>query len=114
MIWFTSDTHFGHANIIKYCVRPWKTVEEMNEALVANWNATVGVRDEVWHLGDFAFREALHDFVPRLRGRINLVLGNHDMHFLAVDVQPRHGIERPIRRKHHPVNRRGDIPRHRA
>jgi calcineurin-like phosphoesterase family protein len=52
-IWFTSDTHFGHNNILKFCKRPWNTVEEMDEALINNWNAVVGTNDIVFHLGDF-------------------------------------------------------------
>lgn len=53
-IWFTSDTHFGHANIIKYCNRPYKDTEEMNADLIKRWNSTVGKDDLVWHLGDFS------------------------------------------------------------
>ena len=52
---FTSDTHFGHNNIIKFCKRPWKTTEEMNEALIERWNSVVKPDDIVFHLGDFAF-----------------------------------------------------------
>jgi len=50
---FTSDTHFNHANIIKFCDRPFKDVELMNETLIANWNRVVGLDDTVFHLGDF-------------------------------------------------------------
>lgn len=81
-IWFTSDTHFGHANIIKYCSRPWASVDEMNEGLIENWNLCVGADDEVWHLGDFYVGPNGDEKIPlirrRLNGRINLVLGNHD------------------------------------
>ena len=41
-VFFTSDTHFKHANIIKFCERPFGSIEEMNEALIANWNRVVG------------------------------------------------------------------------
>ena len=54
-IWFTSDLHFGHQNIIKFCNRPWETVEEMDKALIENWNSVVGENDIVFDLGDFAF-----------------------------------------------------------
>lgn len=79
-IFFTSDTHFGHKNIIRYCNRPWATVEEMNEGLIANWNAVVGPDDIVWHLGDFAFmsRERALEIFRRLNGTKYLVRGNHD------------------------------------
>ena len=54
-VFFTSDTHFYHANIINFCKRPFANVETMNEALIENWNAVVGANDIVFHLGDFCF-----------------------------------------------------------
>ena len=51
---FTSDTHFGHENIIKYCNRPFTSTEEMDKALISNWNKVVKPEDTVFHLGDFA------------------------------------------------------------
>ena len=80
MIHFTSDTHWHHANVIEYSNRPYSSVEEMNEALIANWNAVVNDGDVVWHLGDFAFCKAqeIWKITSRLKGQINLVLGNHD------------------------------------
>jgi len=77
---FVSDTHFGHQNIILYSKRPFSNIDEMNEALIDNWNKEVKVNDEVWHLGDFAFM-GVRDFknvLRRLNGHINVVLGNHD------------------------------------
>lgn len=78
--WFTSDTHFFHKNVIKYCNRPFLTVEEMNETLIDNWNSCVGVDDTVFHLGDFAFCNytSMAGIFNRLNGRIYLILGNHD------------------------------------
>jgi calcineurin-like phosphoesterase family protein len=80
-----SDTHFYHENIIKYCDRPYANMFEMNEDLIAKWNAAVGKDDIVWHLGDFCFgsKDHIKEIVPRLNGRINLVLGNHDHHKIA-------------------------------
>lgn len=78
-VWVTSDTHFWHANIIHYCGRPFKEVTEMNEILIKNWNETVAPNEVVYHLGDFALAaRAVETIVPRLNGRINLILGNHD------------------------------------
>ena len=54
-IFFTSDTHFGHTNIIKYCKRPFNSLEEHDETLIKNWNNKVGENDIIFHLGDFAF-----------------------------------------------------------
>ena len=79
-MWLTSDTHFGHTNIIKYSERPFETVEEMNAILIQNWNAVVGRRDVVWHLGDFAYdgRAGVLKYAPQLNGKIHVLIGNHD------------------------------------
>ena len=55
MIWFTSDTHFGHENMLRLCGRPWSTVGQMNEAMAANINSKVAADDELYILGDFSF-----------------------------------------------------------
>lgn len=78
-IFLISDTHFGHENIIRYCNRPFATAEEMDEIMIARWNAIVRPSDHVWHLGDVAMSEtAFLRCVPRLQGKLRLVLGNHD------------------------------------
>lgn len=79
-IFFTSDTHFFHNNIIKFCNRPFSSVEEMNETLIKNWNDKVPKDGIVFHLGDFAFCGSgeLKNIVDRLNGKIYLTLGNHD------------------------------------
>ena len=78
---FTSDTHFNHTNIIRFCNRPFRNVDEMNETIVANWNATIGMDDTVFHLGDFCLGGAAEwtRLLDRLNGRIYLILGNHDL-----------------------------------
>ena len=81
-IWFTSDLHFGHNNIIKYCPwnRPWASAEEMDEALINMWNGAVGPEDTVFFMGDFSlnFNKVL-EVLPLLNGgTVNMVQGNHD------------------------------------
>lgn len=80
-IFFTSDTHFGHENIIKFCKRPFVNANEMNVALIKNWNSVVGPNDTVFHLGDFAWggSKLWNDILDQLNGHIHLILGNHDM-----------------------------------
>lgn len=81
MKYYTADLHLGHENIIRYCNRPFASVEEMDEAMVANWNARVTSNDDdVYVVGDIAFRNAksLSGYLERLNGRIHLIWGNHD------------------------------------
>ena len=80
-VYFTSDTHFNHANIIGFCNRPFKSVEEMNEKLIENWNNVVGADDIVFHLGDFCLGGSAEwtKVLDRLNGKIYLIQGNHDM-----------------------------------
>ena len=80
-VFFTADTHFGHTGVMSMSKRPFASVEEMNEALIANWNAVVGPNDTVWHLGEFAMKstpEQCAEIFSRLRGRKCLIKGNHD------------------------------------
>lgn len=80
MIYLSSDSHFGDANCLKYRHRPFETVDEMNETIVANWNALVGPDDVVYHLGDFAItNEGVEEFAPRLNGEIHLLMGNYEL-----------------------------------
>lgn len=82
-IWFVSDTHFGHANILKFKtnngdpLRVFESVEHMNETMVENWNSRVKSGDIVYHLGDVYFGQG-GQVLPRLMGRKRLILGNHD------------------------------------
>lgn len=80
-IWFTSDLHFNHANIMKFCNRPWKTTKEMDEALISNWNSVVKPNDLIFDLGDFAFanRDKWIELLKQLNGKHYLILGNHDI-----------------------------------
>lgn len=76
---FTSDNHFGHTNIIKYCDRPFASSEEMDEAMIARWNKAVRPSDTVYHIGDFAMSfNKVEEITPQLNGKKILIAGNHD------------------------------------
>lgn len=80
MRYFTSDTHYGHENIIRFCGRPFVDVHEMNADLVHRAASVLGTGDELWHLGDAALGR-LDDTLPHLAeiaGDVTLVAGNHD------------------------------------
>ena len=81
MIFFTADSHYNHANIIKHCKRPFKSVVEMDETIIERWNSVVKERDDVYHLGDFGFCDP-EEYILRLNGRIKFVEGNHDQRLL--------------------------------
>lgn len=90
-IWFTSDTHFFHNRLVEYSQRPFASVEEMNEELIARWNSVVHHDGLVFHLGDFCFGkpDKWNHILDRLKGRIYLVLGNHDAGHISEDVAVR-------------------------
>jgi len=86
MYWFTSDTHFNHANIIEYTKRPFKSIEHMDREIIRRWNERVGPHDTVIHLGDFMFGGSVVSgtkrkpeyYLDQLNGRMVHVRGNHD------------------------------------
>lgn len=96
MIWFTSDLHFNHLNILKYeaASRPFADITEMNEALIANWNSVVKENDTIYVLGDFFMGQpdSVQSILNRLNGRIILVRGNHDGR-AKLDIYRANGIE---------------------
>ena len=75
-----SDTHFNHKKIIEMTKRPFKTITDMNVALINNWNKVVSNNDTIFVLGDFAFgsKEMITAIVSKLNGRKILIMGNHD------------------------------------
>ncbi|OGT30182.1 MAG: hypothetical protein A3E87_00385 [Gammaproteobacteria bacterium RIFCSPHIGHO2_12_FULL_35_23] len=83
-VFFISDTHFGHKNIIvfeaikKY--RPFQTITEHDNKLIDNWNSVVNEKDTVWHLGDFCFGKTNLAIAGKLNGIKKLVKGNHDIY----------------------------------
>ena len=80
MIYFTSDLHLGHKNIIHLCDRPFSSIEEMDAVLVKNWNHRVRPNDTVYILGDLMFRNERppEDYLRQLKGKKHLIIGNHD------------------------------------
>lgn len=84
-IWFISDTHFSHNNILTFkdaddnLIRPnFKDVHHMNEHMTECWNSVVKPEDKVYHLGDFGFTTNVEQIINRLNGKKRLILGNHD------------------------------------
>lgn len=88
--WFTSDFHLGHSNIIHYCNRPFKSLDEMNTTIIANHNQRVKSEDIVFYAGDFCFRNSAggkkgegeiyksDHYINQLNGRFVFIKGNHD------------------------------------
>lgn len=115
--WFISDTHFGHANIIRYCDRPFRTVEDMDKAMLEKWNSVVSPDDEVFFVGDFSFGGATYaqEILEQLHGVKHLILGNHDnertpgfwnRHFVSVETTRRiviDGVGRAVTLCHYPT-----------
>lgn len=77
-----SDTHFFHKKIIEYCKRPFKNADEMDNAIIKNWNDSVDNDDTIIHCGDFAFSQEdpgrVQSVFNLLKGRKVLIRGNHD------------------------------------
>ena len=88
-----SDTHFGHVGVTKFLredgtkLRPWDTVEEMDEELIKRWNDTVRPNDKVYHLGDVVMNRKALSTMSRLNGDKVLIKGNHDI-FKLEDYTP--------------------------
>lgn len=85
MIWFTSDLHFGHANVITYCKRPFQHVHHMNQELLNRWNESIQDDDVVYILGDLSMMKpsSFIPFASGLRGQKILIRGNHDSYSAA-------------------------------
>jgi calcineurin-like phosphoesterase family protein len=82
----TSDTHFGHANILHLCKRPFKNIDEHDKALIDLWNSRVNPGDLVIHAGDFSWGNA-DLYRSLLNGRIIFIKGNHDKETLEINVR---------------------------
>ena len=106
-VWFTSDLHFNHSNIIQYTNRPWvdrvgnPDVEAMNEGLIYNWNSVVKSDDKVFIIGDLAMGGRSHadrvaGFLRRMKGEKYLIPGNHDTYVLRPPVSDQLHILPPL------------------
>lgn len=80
MIWFTADFHLSHQNIIKYCNRPFKNIQEMNSTILSNLESKVKQGDILYFLGDLTFKtEVALEFFEKFRDiDIHFIIGNHD------------------------------------
>ncbi len=85
MIYFTADLHLNHEKIIEFCDRPYKNAEHMNDRLIANINQRCKPEDNLYHLGDFAFKggwqggkEDIAHFETQIIPKVTHLLGNHD------------------------------------
>jgi calcineurin-like phosphoesterase family protein len=88
MLYFTADTHFCHGRIIPTCGRPFEDVEEMHKTLIANWNSSVSDEDEIYILGDFAYKASGREanaILAQLKGKKYLIKGNHENYLASSD-----------------------------
>jgi len=88
-VFFTADLHFGHSKILEFCNRPFDCVDDMNLALINNWNSRVSNDDHVYIVGDLFYGgrdaaglSAAVAIVEKLKGILHLVAGNHDFPYL--------------------------------
>ena len=96
-LWFTADTHFGHDNVIRFCNRPWATLKEHDDNLVARWNDLVKPNDTVVIVGDFAWMNHGR-YINQLHGKKTLIIGSHD----GMPQQVLNNFSRVIGQKHQP------------
>ncbi len=87
---FTADSHFGHANIIKYCNRPFENIDEMNQTIIKRFNEIIKENDIVFCIGDFCFKNSKGGkkgegmlykpqyYLDQLNGNWIFIKGNHD------------------------------------
>lgn len=80
--YFSADPHAGHTNILKYCNRPFATIEEHDEELIRQWNLTVGDNDTAYILGDVTLGSDADKYLCRLAGKIRIIPGGHDWRWL--------------------------------
>lgn len=84
MNYYIADTHFGHANVLRFDNRPFENVKEMDKVIIDSWNSRVTNKDDIYIVGDFAYRSE-HDYsyyLSKLNGKKHLIIGNHDKDLL--------------------------------
>lgn len=89
VVFYTSDLHLGHENVLKYCNRPFKSIEEMDACLIANWNRRITQNDTVYVIGDFIYRNKRTPewYLEKLNGTKYLIIGNHDRYLDSEDFE---------------------------
>ena len=92
-LFFTSDLHFHHANILKFCSRPYENVDEMNQAIIDNWNDIVPKNGKVMLLGDVSWKGKYwtEHLLDQLNGYIYFIKGNHDKDWVDEYFEKRSG-----------------------
>ena len=81
MIWFTSDLHLSHTNVLKHSNRPFASIEQMNEEIIKKWNRKVAQNDVIYVLGDVCWNwnsKQINETFSKMNGIKYLVIGNHD------------------------------------
>lgn len=112
-VYFFSDAHFDHRNIIRYCRRPFHSAGQMNRELIANWNNVVGENETIYFLGDMSYGRRRHPidyWLGKLNGQVNFIRGNHDTDIInrATIIPERYGIkfeDYKFLLMHHPYSR---------
>jgi calcineurin-like phosphoesterase family protein len=97
-IFFISDTHFGHENVIKMEKLNFKTIEEMNEHIIEKWNMKVSNEDIIYIIGDMFYKcstETIINILDRLNGKKHLIIGNHDESWLSKINYKKYFVEEP-------------------
>lgn len=80
MIYYTSDLHLGHNNVIRFDNRPFSSVEEMDKTLIDNWNSRVTDKDDIYIVGDLIYKSSKPavEYLKQLKGKKHLIIGNHE------------------------------------
>ena len=88
MKFYTSDLHIGHKNVITFDNRPFSDLDIMHETIIENWNSVVTKSDDVYILGDFAWKNDMGlEVLKQLKGNKHLIKGNHDKLYSEMEKQ---------------------------